>query len=139
MWGKGMAGAGPGCVPHVYRPTSQVGEPVRALPRHPRRALCHAGRLPGTRLRGDGHSRSSGQGCLRREGASEAAPEAVGWAFGGGCQSGWAPLLSVTKIPLRLVLATRETVAGHRLDALEGGEGGTAPPSNATLQELSTP
>ena len=33
-----------------------------------------------------------GQGCIRREGASEEAPEAVG----GGCQSGWGQLLSVT-------------------------------------------
>ena len=33
-----------------------------------------------------------GPGCNRREGASEA----VGWAVGGGCQSGWGRLLSVT-------------------------------------------
>ena len=38
-----------------------------------------------------------GQGCIRREGASEAAPEAVKQAVGGGCQSGWGQrLLSVT-------------------------------------------
>ena len=36
------------------------------------------------------------QGCIRREGASEAAPEAVGQAVGGGCQHGWGRLLSVT-------------------------------------------
>ena len=37
------------------------------------------------------------QGCIRREGTSEAAPEeAVGQAVGGGCQSGWGRLLSVT-------------------------------------------
>ena len=35
------------------------------------------------------------QGCIRREGASEAAPEAVRRAVGGGCQSGWGRLLSV--------------------------------------------
>ena len=29
------------------------------------------------------------QGCIRREGTSEAAPEACRWAVGGGCQSGW--------------------------------------------------
>ena len=34
-------------------------------------------------------------GCIRREGASEAAPEVVGQAVGGGCQSGWGRLLSV--------------------------------------------
>ena len=31
----------------------------------------------------------SGRGGIRREGASEAAPEAVRQAIGGGCQSGW--------------------------------------------------
>ena len=36
------------------------------------------------------------QGCMRREGTSEAAPEAVRQAVGGGCQSGWGRLLSVT-------------------------------------------
>ena len=36
------------------------------------------------------------QRCIRREGASEAAPEAVRQAVGGGCQSGWGRLLLVT-------------------------------------------
>ena len=36
-----------------------------------------------------------GQGCIRREGTSEAAPEAVRQAVGGGRQSGWGRLLSV--------------------------------------------
>ena len=36
------------------------------------------------------------QGCIRREGTSEAAPEAVRQAVGGGCRSGWGRLLSVT-------------------------------------------
>ena len=36
------------------------------------------------------------QGDIRREGASEAAPEAVRQAVGGGCQSGWGRLLSLT-------------------------------------------
>ena len=35
-------------------------------------------------------------GCLGREGASEAAPEAVRQAVGGGRQSGWGRFLSVT-------------------------------------------
>ena len=34
--------------------------------------------------------------------------------------------------PLKLALGVRGTVAGHRLGALEG-EGGTSPPSNASL------
>ena len=37
-----------------------------------------------------------GQGCIRREGISEGAPEAVRQAVGGGCQSGLGRLLSVT-------------------------------------------
>ena len=41
----------------------------------------------------DGNHR---QGCMRREGASEAAPGAVRQAVGGGCSSGWGRLLSVT-------------------------------------------
>ena len=36
------------------------------------------------------------------------------------------------QVPLRLALAVRETVAGHRTSALEGG-GGASPPSNASL------
>ena len=35
------------------------------------------------------------EGCMRREGTSEAAPEAVRQAVGGGCRSGWGRLLSV--------------------------------------------
>ena len=38
-------------------------------------------------------------------------------AVGGGCQSGYCRL----QMPLRLALAVRETVAWHRLGALEGG------------------
>ena len=38
------------------------------------------------------------QGCIRREGTSEAAPAAVRQAVGGGCQSGWGRLLSVTNV-----------------------------------------
>ena len=51
------------------------------------------GRSPSTAttLRG-----SQSQGCIRREGTSEAAPEAVRQAVGGGYQSGWGRLLSVT-------------------------------------------
>ena len=36
------------------------------------------------------------QGCIRRGGASEEVPGAVRQAVGGGCQSGWGRLLSVT-------------------------------------------
>ena len=36
------------------------------------------------------------EGHIRRDGVSKAVPEAVGHAVGGGCQSGWGRLLSVT-------------------------------------------
>ena len=39
------------------------------------------------------HPRPTAHGCIRREGTSEAAPEAVRQAAGGGCQSGWGRLL----------------------------------------------
>ena len=42
------------------------------------------------------------------------------------------------QMPLRLALAVRGTVAGHRLDALGAG-GGTSPPSNASLRIWQTP
>ena len=56
------------------------------------------------------------QGCIRRKGASEAAPEAVSQAVAGGCQSGYCQL----QMPLKLALGVRGTVAGHRLRALGG-------------------
>ena len=37
-----------------------------------------------------------GQGCIRGERTSEAAPEAVRQAVAGGCRGGWGRLLSVT-------------------------------------------
>ena len=46
---------------------------------------------------GGGGAGGVSQGCIRRERASEAAPEAVRQAVGGGRQSGWGRLLSVTK------------------------------------------
>ena len=77
------------------------------------------------------------QGCIRREGTSEVAPEAVRQALeevakavgGGYCR---------LQMPLRLALGVRKTVAGRRLGALKGGGGylppfhcipGTTPPS----------
>ena len=63
-----------------------------------------------------------------QERASEAAPEAVRQAVGGGCQSGWGRLLSVTNA----------IQAGGRQWLGVGwapwrGAGGTFPPSNASL------
>ena len=57
---------------------------------------------------------------MRRGGTSEAAPAAVRQAVGGGCQSGWGRLLSVTNA-IEAGTWRQETVAGHRLGALEGG------------------
>ena len=51
--------------------------------------------------------------------------EGVAKAVGGG--------YSRLQMPLKLALGVRGTVAGHGLGALEGGEGGTSPPSNASL------
>ena len=61
---------------------------------------------------------------IGREGTSEAAPEAVRQAVGGGCQSGWGLGYCRLQILLRLAPGVRETVAEHRLGALEGGGGG---------------
>ena len=43
----------------------------------------------GLRFMGEGRGGGRGHGCIRREGTSEAAPEAVRPAVAGGCQSGW--------------------------------------------------
>ena len=47
----------------------------------------------------------------RREGTSETATEAVGWAVGGGCESGWGRLLSVANA----VEVGTWLLAGHRV------------------------
>ena len=73
------------------------------------------------------------QGCIRREGASEAAP-AAGRRLEEGTKAvggGYCRL----RMPLRLAVGVRETVAGHRLGALERG-GGTSPSSNASLPTI---
>ena len=49
-----------------------------------------------TRLQGCALAGGGGGGCIRRDGTSEVAPEAVEQAVGGGCRSGWGRLLSVT-------------------------------------------
>ena len=74
-----------------------------------------------------------GQGCIRREGTSEAAPEAVRQSVGGGCQSGGEGYCRL-QMPLKPAIAVTGTVAGRRLGALDAGGGGVpAPPSNAFL------
>ena len=44
---------------------------------------------------------------------------------GGGCQSGWGRLLSVTNV-IQAGTWRQGDVAGHRLGAVEGGGGGLA-------------
>ena len=77
-------------------------------------------------------------GCIRRAGASEAAPGAVGQAVGGGCRSGGRLLSVANAIDAALALGVRRTVAGHRLGALEGGRG-TPPPCQCTPTPLPPP
>ena len=50
-------------------------------------------------------------GYIRRDGASQWATEAVRQAVGGGCQSGWALLLSVTNV-IEAEVAVRDKAAG---------------------------
>ena len=54
-----------------------------------------------------------GGGCIRWEGASQPAPEAVQKGAGGGCQSGWGRLLSVTNAIEAGIW--RQGASGHRL------------------------
>ena len=49
-------------------------------------------------LKGGGVQEGKGWGCSRRGGTSEAAPDTVRQAVGGGCQSGWGRLRSVTNV-----------------------------------------
>ena len=64
-----------------------------------------------------------GQGCIRREGTLRGGPSS-GWA------GGWRRLPKAAgggycrlQMPLNAALGVRGPVAGHRLGALEGGEG----------------
>ena len=68
---------------------------------------------------------------MRREGTSEAAPEAVRQAVGGLSKRVWGGYCRL-QTPLKLALAVRGTVAGHRLGALEDGGGGVPPPAPLT-------
>ena len=90
----------------------------------PEKGACSADSDLGGRgrfgLGGGGDPGEGIQGCIRRKGTSETAPgavrqrlEEVAEAVGGGyCR---------LQMPLKLPLAVRETAAGHRLGALEGG------------------
>ena len=116
--------------------------PLR-FPQDPPTTPTHCNQRPGRvpRVRADpGGVRPSAvgippQGCIRREGTSGVAPEAVRQAVGGGCQSGWMQLLSVTN-----AIETGTWRPGDRGWALAGrlggGGGGTSPPSNASLPPL---
>ena len=66
------------------------------------------------------------QGCIGREGISEAAPEAVRQAVGGGCQSGWGRLPSVTNATKAGIW--REGDSGWASVGRPEGRGGYPPP-----------
>ena len=59
------------------------------------------------------HPWSHPQGCIRKEGTSEVAPEAVRQAVGGDCPSGWGGYCRL-QMPSTRALAVRGTVAGQR-------------------------
>ena len=119
-------------------PCRSSGQPVRTPQRSAWRG-CAPG--PGGRAQGGG----GGQGCIRREGVSEAAPEAVRRAVAGGCQGGWRLLSDTNAIEAGTwrqgdcgwAWAGRSGVGGGGWnkasvsDCLGGG--GTSPPSNASL------
>ena len=70
---------------HGFEKGDLSGQPRRASTQAPPAAVwCVA------------QGRGGGRGCIRREEASEAVPEAVWQAVGGGCRSGWGRLQSVT-------------------------------------------
>ena len=72
------------------------------------------------------HGDGGGAGCIRRGGTSEAAPEAVRQAVGGGCQSGWGRLLSVTN---SIEAGTcRQGASGWAYIGILEGMGGVTPP-----------
>ena len=81
----------------------------------------------------------AGQGCIRREGTSEAAPAAVRKAVGGGCRSGWGRLLSVINA-IEAGLC-RQGDSGWAYAGRPGGGGGGAPPrlSNASVGQTPFP
>ena len=85
---------------------------------------------------GVGGGGGGGAECMRMEGTSEAAPETVRQALGGGCQSGWGGCCRL-QMPLSLVLGVRGTVAGHRLGALEGGGVARSPRKHQCAPALS--
>ena len=68
------------------------------------------------------------QGCIRREGTSEAAPEAVRQAVGGEVAKAVGGGYCRLQMALSLALALTGTVAGQRPGALEWGGGGYLPP-----------
>ena len=74
-------------------------------------------------LGGGGGLGREGQGCIRRGRSSEEAPEAVRQAVAKAVGGGYCRL----QMPLKLALAVRWTVTGHRLGA-PGGVGVPPPP-----------
>ena len=85
-WAQGMRGGHRGIKGHA--------EGTRQVHRGTRRHTESSAHRGTPQCRGD--TEAQRQGCIRREGTSEAVPEAVRQAVGGGFRSGWGRLLSVT-------------------------------------------
>ena len=79
------------CELHLRTPCAPCFVPSKA-----RVHRAHSGRACGTTCTGRDAATIPSPGMHQREGTSEAVPEAVRQAVGGGCQSGWGRLLSVT-------------------------------------------
>ena len=96
---------------------------------HVLHSFVETARAPSHKARAGG---GGGRDALEGEETSEAAPEAVRQAVGGGCQSGWGRLLSVTNA---IESGTcRQGDSGWAQAGRSGkGGGGTSPPSNASL------
>ena len=103
-----IPGGGGGGTPFKHRPGSGGAPRTHPLELHDGHWV---GKCPKPGLQGSGGE----QGCIRREGTSEAAPEAVSQAVGGGCRSGGGRLLSVTN-----AIEAGTWRQGGRLGALEG-------------------
>ena len=97
----------------------------------PSQAICRLwSRQPCARTRGLGWG--WGQGCIGREGTSEAFPAAVGLAVGGGCQNGCGQLLSVANA-IEAGTCHQGDSSWARLEREGRGGGGLAPPDASLL------
>ena len=118
-------------VPKAVVPLHSRGSGIRvAVPRPPHLQEQHQVRnVDGNnacRCSNKGVALAGGQGCIRREGTAGVTPEAVRQAVGGGCQSGWGRLPSVTNA---IEAGTwRQGDSGWAWAGRPGAGGGSPPP-----------